>query len=399
MRPDHVIDLDLDPFVSAAQLGPDEMRRVRGECPVARIPIGWYVSTQAEVLEAMRLVDTFVASFRAPGVVVPEDEKFINEIAEPRHGRVRKIINASVAHHKAMLVEPFIRKLCDEYLDRVLQRGEGDIVADFAAPIPIHVIAHLLGVPPDDWARFWHWSDEVVEGTYPTQYRNERGEGLAGAHPEFTEYVDALVARRRRDPELHDDLLTRLITTQIEGRNLTDVEVRTQVVFLIISGNETTRHLIANLMVTLATRPEILAALQADRSLIERAVEESLRLQPPIHLLLRNVMEETAALGREMCPGDKIVYGIASANRDDQVHEDSDEFRLDRMNWRDHVAFGGGSHICPGSALARLEARVALETVLDRVATIEIDRDWVWRKTPVFWANGPVDLRVHITAR
>jgi cytochrome P450 len=100
-----------------------------------------------------------------------------------------------------------------------------------------------------------------------------------------------------------------------------------------------------------------------------------------------------------MCPGDKIVYGIASANRDDSVHEDADEFRLDRPNWRDHVAFGGGSHICPGSSLARLEARIALETVLDRVDSIEVVDGWKWRKTPVFWANGPVDLPVRLLGR
>ena len=399
MSTNHVYDVDLDPFVSAAHLAPAELRRIRAECPVARIPVGWYLSTQADVLEAMRLVDTFIASFRAPGVVVPEQEQFINEIPEPRHGRVRKIINASVAHHKAMQVEPFMRQLCNEYIQPVIDRGYGDLVADFVAPIPINVIAHLIGVPRSDWASFWRWSDEVVEGTYPTQYRNERGAGLAGAHPEFTQYVDALIVDRRRHPSDVDDLLARLLITEIEGRRLTDVEVRTQLVFIIISGNETTRHLIANLMVTMATAPELFAKLKADRSLVERAVEESLRLQPPIHLLLRNVVEPTTALGREMCPGEKIVYGIASANRDDSVHDDADEFRLDRPNWRDHVAFGGGSHVCPGSSLARLEARVALETVLDRVDSIEVVDGWVWRKTPVFWANGPVDLPVRLVGR
>lgn len=393
------IDIDLDPFVSAAQLLPEDLRRLREECPVARIPVGWYLSTQADVLEAMRLVDSFVASFRAPGVVVPEDEKFINEIAEPRHGRVRKVINASVAHHKAMKVEPFIRELCNEYLDPIIERGHGDLVAEFVAPIPINVIARLIGVPRQDWRSFWRWSDEVVEGTYPTLYRNDRGEGLAGAHPEFAAYVDALVAERRDDPEHHDDLLSRLISTEIEGRRLSDIEVRTQLVFLIISGNETTRHLIANTMVTLATRPDLFAAIRADRSLVERAVEESLRLQPPIHLLLRNVVEDTDVLGREMCAGEKIVFGIASANRDESIHADADEFILDRPNWRDHVAFGAGAHVCPGAALARLEARVALETVLDRIDSIEVEPGWTWTKTPVFWANGPVDLPVRVVGR
>jgi cytochrome P450 len=391
------VDIELDPFRAEDQVPYEQLRTMRRECPVARIPVGWYLSRQAEVLDAVRQVDTFVASFRAPGVEVPDDEQFINEIAEPRHSRVRKIINASVAYHKAMRIEPFIRDLCDEYLEPMIRRGSGDLLADFAVVIPVNVIAHLIGVPRNDWQQFWRWSDEVVEGTYPTLYRNERGAGLAGAHPEFTAYVDALVAARREDAAPPDDFLTRLLTTEVEGRNLSDVEIRTQLVFLIISGNETTRHLIANLLATMATRPDIFAAVKSDRTLVDRAVEESLRLQPPIHLLLRNVATDTTAFGPAMCEGEKIVFGLASANRDESVHADPDEFRLDRPNWREHVAFGGGSHVCPGSALARLEAKVVLETMLDRVDTLEVEDGWQWRKTPVFWGNGPVDLPVRIT--
>jgi cytochrome P450 len=391
------VDIELDPFRAEDHVPYEQLRTMRRECPVARIPVGWFLSRQAEVLEAVRQVDTFVASFRAPGVVVPDEEQFINEIAEPRHSRVRKIINASVAYHKAMRLEPFIRDLCDEYLEPLISRGYGDLVADFVVSIPVNVIAHLIGVPREDWQRFWRWSDDVVEGTYPTLYRTERGEGLAGAHPEFTAYVDTLIVARREDPTPPDDFLTRLLQTEVEGRHLSDVAIRTQLVFLIISGNETTRHLIANLLVTLATRPDIFATLKSDRTLIERAIEESLRLQPPIHLLLRNVATDTTALGRAMCEGEKIVFGLASANRDESVHADPDEFRLDRPNWREHVAFGGGPHVCPGSALARVEAKVVLETMLDRVDTLEVEDGWTWRKTPVFWGNGPVDLPVRLT--
>jgi cytochrome P450 len=393
---DH-IDIGLDPFEAVDHVDYERLRTMRTECPVARIPVGWYLSTQADVLEAVRRVDTFVASFRSPGVVVPEEEQFINELAEPHHTRVRKVINASVAYHKAMQIEPFIRQLADEYLDPIIGRGGGDLVTDFVVSIPVNVIAHLIGVPRGDWRRFWHWSDEVVEGTYPTEYRNERGEGLAGAHPEFTAYVDRLIADRRVEPDPPDDFLSRLIATEVEGRHLSDVEIRTQLVFLIISGNETTRHLIANLLATVATRPDVFAALKADRSLVDRAVEESLRVDPPIHILLRNVAADTDVLGPAMCEGEKIVFGLASANRDERVHEDPDEFRLDRSNWREHVAFGGGPHVCPGSALARLEAKVVLETVLDRVDTLEVEEGWHWRKTPVFWGNGPVDLPVRLT--
>jgi cytochrome P450 len=164
-----------------------------------------------------------------------------------------------------------------------------------------------------------------------------------------------------------------------------------------VSGNETTRHLLANLLARVATEPSLLATLQADHTLIERAVEESLRVDPPVYTLLRNCERETDMFGEPMQPGEKIVFGVASANRDEALFDDPDAFRLDRPNFRDHVAFGAGPHICPGASLARLEGRVALETFIDRVGTVEPEPGWQPAKTPVFWANGPVDLPVRVT--
>jgi cytochrome P450 len=389
--------IDFDPFEARSDIPHELFTQLRTECPVARTPTGWYLARQDDVLEATKQVDTFVSSFREPGVVVPDDEKLISEIAEPRHGRIRKIINAAVAHHRSMRAEPFVRELCHEYLAPVLARGHGELVREFVAPVPINVIAYLVGVPRSDWAMFRTWSDDVVEGTYPTKNRTERGEGLAGGHPEFAAYIDAHIAERRRTGERPDDLVSKLIETEFDGQRLTDVEIRTQLVFLVISGNETTRHLIANLLHRVVSDPDLLARLREDRSLIERAVEESLRIDPPIHLLLRNVERETDVFGEPMCPGQKIAFGLASANRDERHYDGPDEFRLDRANWREHVAFGGGPHVCPGASLARLEARVALDVFLDLVATAQFQPGYVWRKTPVFWANGPAELPVELT--
>ena len=388
--------------MSTAEINPFEWSDVphglfaelRATCPVAKTQNGWYLASFDDVAEATKHVEVFSASFREAGVVVPDEEQFINEILEPRHGKIRKIINSTVAHHRAMQVEGFVRGLCNEYLDVILERGSGELIGEFIAPLPVNVISHLIGVPRVDWSLFRGWSDEVVEGTYPTKYRNERGEGLAGAHPEFTRYIDTLIAERKAMTEPPDDLVTRLLTTEIDDERLTDIEVRTQLVFLIISGNETTRHLIGNLFATVVGDPALFARLKADRSLIERAVEESLRLDSPIHILLRNCLEPTEMFGVPMCPGEKVAFGIASANRDTSHHPEPDEFRLDRPNWRDHVAFGGGPHVCPGAALARLEARVALDTFLDRVEQVRIAPGWLHRKAPVFWANGPVDLPI-----
>jgi cytochrome P450 len=392
-----VSTVEFDPFASTAEVPHALFAEMRQSCPVARTPSGWYLAKYEDVIEATKHLDQFVSSFREPGVVVPDEEQFINEIHEPRHGKIRKIINTTVAHHRTMHVEGFVRDLCNEYLDPILARGQGELISEFVAPVPINVIAYLIGVPRGDWAQFRAWSDELVEGTYPTKYRNERGVGMAGAHPEFAAYVDALIEARKVDVDRPDDLVTRLMYTEVEGRRLTDLEVRTQLVFLIVSGNETTRHLIANLLGRVCTQPDLFARLQADRSLVERAVEESLRLDPPVFTLLRNCEKPTDMFGAPMEAGEKIVFGVASANRDETVHEAPDEFRLDRPNFRDHVAFGGGPHICPGASLARLEARVALDTFLDRVGTAAPVDGWTWRKTPVFWANGPVDLPCALT--
>ena len=393
--------------MSAPEINPFEWSDVphtlfaelRSSCPVAKTTNGWYLASFDDVAEATKHVEVFSASFREPGVVVPDEEQFINEILEPRHGKIRRIINSTVAHHRAMQVEEFVRDLCNEYLDPIVARGSGELINEFIAPLPVNVISHLIGVPREDWSHFRRWSDEVVEGTYPTKYRNERGAGLAGAHPEFTAYIDALIADRRRMADPPDDLVTRLMVTEVDGERLTDVEVRTQLVFLIISGNETTRHLIGNLFATVVGDPTLFARLKQarsddDRPLIERAVEESLRLDSPIHILLRNCLEPTEMFGVPMCPGDKVAFGIASANRDASHHASPDEFRLDRPNWRDHVAFGGGPHVCPGASLARLEARIALEVFLDRVDRVTIAPGWTRHKAPVFWANGPVDVQV-----
>ena len=395
--PDTETDEAFDPFAYPGEVPHETLTELRSECPVARTPTGWYLTKFDHVLAATRDVETFVSSFRDPGVVVPEEEKLISEIPEPRHGKVRRIINATVAHHKSMRAEPFVRDLCHQYLDPILERGHGELVAEFITPVPINVISHLIGVPAEDWEQFHAWTDEVVLGDYPRTNRNERGEGLAGAHPEFCAYIDALIAERRASDEAPDDLVTRLITTEIESHRLTDVEIRTQLAFLIMSGNETTRHLIGNLLWRIIGDPELYATLKADRSLCERAVEESLRIDSPAHMLIRDCTVDTDVFGAPMRQGDKIVFGVSSANRDEDYFDDPEEFRLDRERPKDHIAFGGGPHICPGASLARLEGRVALEVFLDRVAAAELAPGSVRKKTPVFWANGPDRLDAFLT--
>src|SRR4051794_5452438 len=370
---------------------------LRDHCPVVRTAAGpWYLARHADVLAATQDIELFEASFREPGIVVPDEEQLINEIPEPRHGQVRKIINSAIAVHRLVNIEPFCEQLCHDLLDGLLGRaGPVDLVHDYVMPVPNNVIAHLLGAPPADFARWAAWSDEVVQGTWPATNRNERGVGLPGAHPEFAAYVDALIAARRDDPR--DDFITRLLQSDVDGRKLTDVEARTQLVFLFISGNETTRHLIGNLLWTVAHDPDLYERLRADPGLVPVAVEESLRHDPPIRFLLRNCMQPRDVHGEQLRPGDKVAFGLLSANRDEAVFDDPHSFRLDRPDPRAHVAFGGGPHVCPGASLARLEARVALSTFLDRVAEVRPEHPGTYEEVPVAWAHGPRALDAWLT--
>jgi hypothetical protein len=366
-------------------------------CPVQRNEAGsWVFAGYAEVLAATQDVEAFRANFRAPGVQVPPQEQFVNEIPEPRHGHVRKIINSAIASHRLTGVEPLCETLCRDLLTGLRERGgPADLVTEYVMPVPNSIIAHLLGAEPADYAKWAAWSEEVVEGTYPSLFRNERGVGLAGAHPEFAAYIDAIIADRRANPR--EDFVTRLITREIDGRRLGDVEARAQLVFLFISGNETTRHLLGNLLYRIAGDPALFDELAADRKLVEAAIEESLRLDPPVRLLMRTCSAGTVVAGEAIEVGDPVIFGVEQANRDEAKFDEAGEFRLDRPDLRRHLAFGGGPHVCPGAHLARMEARVAVNMLLDMATGLAIEPGYVYENVPVAWAKGPRSVPVQIS--
>ncbi len=392
----------VDPLDNTLGVPHAALAALRTNCPVSRTASGaFFLARHDDVLAATKDIATFQASFREPGVVVPEEEQLISEIPEPRHGKIRRIINAAIAQHRIGRVEPFARDLCHRLLDQLVSDGGGDLIADYVTPLPASVIAHLLGADPADHTRFAEWSDLVVQSTYATKNRRETGEpgeGLAGVAPEFTDYLDAMISTRRGAADPPDDFVTRLLHTEVDGQALTDLEMRTQLAFLLMSGNETTRHLIGNLLETLCLDADLLEEVRADRTLVPLMVEESLRHDPPIHVLMRDCLRDTTVGDIDIPVGAKVAFGLASANRDEADYADPDAFRLDRPNPKDHLAFGGGPHVCPGAALARLEARIALEAILDRVGAIRVADGYRREPVPVFWANGPRRLSVTITA-
>jgi cytochrome P450 len=398
----HAVEVTGDPLDVHDGVPFDTLAELRESCPVSRTESGaFYLARHADVLAATKNIDTFQASFREPGVVVPPEEQLISEIPEPRHGRIRRIINSAIAQHRIGRIEPFIRKYCNELLD-LLPDGSVDLVADYVTPIPATVIAHLLGVDPADHARFAEWSDLVVQSSYATKNRREDGddgEGLAGVAPEFTAYLDDMIATRSALADPPDDFVTRLLGIEVDGARLTPLEMRTQLAFLLMSGNETTRHLIGNALETICSDPALFARLRNEPELVATLVEESLRHDPPIHVLIRDCLRDTTVDGVAIPKGAKVAFGLASANRDGTVYDNPDEMRLDRDSMRDHLAFGGGPHVCPGASLARLEGRVAIEVFVQRVAVASLDAGYRREPVPVFWAHGPRRLPVTLQLR
>lgn len=385
----------VDPFDSESENRYEAFRAMRTEAPVHETRGGqrFFVSQRA-VEEGLKSVDSFVGSFGDVGQLAEEDT-LMAAIPEPRHGKVRKLFNSALAYNHASQVEPFVRRYAgeclDETLDRAARDGTVEIMETFARRIPSAVIAEVLGIPNDRIDDFARWSDEILE----LQGHEDRvNEPIASLHPEFAGYLEKQIQIRLDSTNPPNDLITRLLNAEVDGERLSRRAVLTQTIFLIIAGNETTRNLIGNVIRRLAEDPERYALVRANRALVPNLIEESLRFDAPVQLLARTCTADIEIDGVLIKKGDRVLHSIASANRDERVYADADRFRLDRPKPRDHVGFGAGPHICPGAFLARMETQVALETLLDRVARIELAPGYVWDPNPVFWALGPRTLRV-----
>jgi cytochrome P450 len=371
------------------------LAELRRTAPLARLASGfWLASDMASVLAGLRAVDHFAGSFGATGSG-PEEDQVMAAIPEPRHGKIRKIFNSALAYHHASRAEAFARSTATSRLDAALEAsrrdGEVEAVEHWLAPVPSAVIAQVLGVPDADHAQFARWSDELLD-----RQGQSDGEhvGMAGVHPEFAAYVDGLIAARISSQAPPDDVISRMLFTEIEGERLSPRMVRTQTMFLIIAGNETTRNLIGSCVYRLASDLALQEELRRDPQLVPALIEETLRLDAPVQMLARTCTSPIPLAGERVEAGERVVFHLAAANRDPACFDEPDAFRIARRNARDHVGFGAGPHVCPGAYLARMETRVVLETLLARTAKLALAPDYAWDPNPVFWASGPRTLRV-----
>ena len=281
----------------------------------------------------------------------------------PRHGQLRSLVGQAFNPRTIAALAPRITQIVHAQLDAVAAAGRMDLVRDLANPLPIIVIAELLGIPATDRAQFKHWSDLIV-GTM----RREKKQAVI----DMNAYFSAILARRREQPQ--DDLISALLASQVDGRHLTDAEVLSFCRLLLVAGHETSTNLIGSALLTLDEYPEAMAELRADPSLIPAAVEGIIRYRTPIQRLRRVATSDTLLSGSLIKAGDLVSPILGSANRDEAHFAQPELFSLPRVPER-HLGFGHGIHFCLGAALARLETRLVLETLLARFTAIERVKD------------------------
>ena len=379
----------------------DLMARMRAEAPVTRPTEGFvYLASHADNKAAFRDAKRLSSAegFRAPGVVVPDEESFLGEIDPPLHTNVRRFLLRAFTIQTAAAVEPWTRDFVRRCLGRVVDAGGGDLLPMLCVPIPGAVTGHSLGLPEDQLERVAELCNELLHSTWPQMNATDDGVGIGGAFPELAEIIDTAIAEHRAaGDDAPDDLLTRMIRAEADGQRLSDLHIRTLAVNS-VAGSLSLTYMLGNLLHRFITDEEgFTSKLRADRGLIPMAVEESLRFEPPVLFLFRTAKEDVELGGCPVHQGERIITGIASANRDETVWEHADEYRLDREALPDnHLSFGEGPHLCLGNHLTRMIGRVVLEEAIDQFAPgqLRLAEGYELHLVPMFLEYGPDSLDV-----
>jgi cholest-4-en-3-one 26-monooxygenase len=309
----------------------------------------------------------------------------------PLHTRYRRLVNKGFTPRMVRDLEESIHQAADSIIDTVIESGQADFVTDLSAELPLQVIAELLGVPQEDRHRMFDWSNQMV-GSEDPEYQLQAEMALTAAM-ELYAYAAELFSKKRIDP--HEDLMSVLTTVEVEGEQLSEMELELFFLLLTVAGNETTRNLMSGAMHTFFQNPDQWERLVADRSLLPTAVEEMLRYVSPVMNFRRTAMCDSVLSGTKISEGDKVVFYHASGNRDEDIFENSNVFDIGR-DPNPHIAFGGGGpHFCLGANLARMEIRVMFEHLLDRMPDIHQNGD-VQRLQSQF-INGVKHLPVAFT--
>ncbi|MGE0139841.1 MAG: cytochrome P450 [Ilumatobacteraceae bacterium] len=321
---------------------------------------------------------------------------------QPEHTRYRRLVAKAFHPQSIAELEPVIRRITTRLIDSWIDRGTIEFVRDFGVPLPVEVIAHALNVPDERLADFKRWSDDSIAGIGTNISLEARLEAERGVN-EFQHYFAEQLEMRRAEPR--DDLLTHLLNaridhddTEVEDKRPLDVpEMLSIIQQLLVAGNETTTKMLTEMMRLLGERPEEWDLLRRDPHRIERVVEETLRLATPTQGMWRVVTRDVTLGGVELSAGSRIVVVFSSANRDEAIYADPDEFDPDRENLRLHLAFGKGIHFCLGANLSRLEGQVALQELTRRIAGFRLSDSNRYEYFPSFMLRGLTRLDIEFT--
>lgn len=388
----------LDPAVMADPV--PAFAALRRECPVARVdrfdPPYHVLSRYDDVLDVLRTPQQWSSSWgHGPGFL-RRPNSTLAYVDAPAHTRQRRLVQrtftpAAVAHWADE-----IERIAHGLVDRFVATGATDLHDAFSYPLPVVVIARVLGVPEELQETFKRWSDDALARLAsgdPSSY----AQSLREFNEFFVSEIDRRRALLRSGAALPTDLLSDIVTAeQEESTALTTGEMLSMLSQILVAGNETTTSLLNNMVVRLCERPELLARVRDDPTLDAAVVEESLRFDSPVMGLWRTSDRPACLHGVDIPADTKVQVLFGSANRDESVFDRPDEFRLDRgeAEWRRHLAFGFGPHVCLGAPLARLEARIGLRVLLDRLPGLRLAATpervptfflWGFRTTPIAW--------------
>lgn len=359
----------------------------------------WVITKHEDLCWASRNPQLF-SSWIGGGTIIEDYEGTDLQIARnlmvnmdpPAHHKYRKLVSRGFTPRMTAYLDPRISTIAKRLVDAVAHKGECDFVQDLAIPLPLEMIAELLGWPAEDRHKLLGWTNRLLGFSDPELGSRQ---DMSVATMELAQYTHKLAASRKGKSE-GEDLATILLNASVDGDALNDMEFAMFVLLLAVAGNETTRNLFSGGVKLLSEHPDAQRELREDLSLIPNAIEEMLRVVSPITYMRRTATQDIELRGKTIKKNDKIALCYASANRDEEVFGDNvNTFDIHRENARDHVAFGIGEHFCLGANLARLELRVMFEQIISRLHNLELVGDH--RRIQSNYLNGVKEMHVRFT--
>jgi cytochrome P450 len=326
----------------------------------------FFIYRHDDIAQVLRDGDTFSSAHIIDLIMGPiMGEHIMLGMDDPQHRRYRALV--STAFRQKVLTQwehELFGAIANELIDAFATRGRAELVREFDFPYPTKVISGILGLPREDYLQFQRWSTAILS------FFTKLDEAITASH-EVKEYMAVILEERRREPR--EDLISDLAKAELDGEQLTDEEIFSFLRLLLPAGVETTYRSLGNLLFSLLSAPEQLEAVRTDRSLIPQAIEEALRLETPLLNITRLARADTEVGGVAIPAGSTVMLRLAAANRDEERYEEPDRFDIFRQSPKPHISFGQGPHACLGTHLARIEMRVAVNLLFDRLPNLRLD--------------------------